>query len=89
MPICPKKVQKGAKVGGAVGQNQLSCILLNIGTLDFFDILQVVRPLRGISFFFFFLAAVMQLCKPTFLSVSLFLRFSVSYAEMSPKMLFL
>ena len=27
----------------------------------------------------------MQLCKPTFLSVSLFLCFSVSYAEMSPK----
>ena len=29
MPICPRKGQKGAKVGGAVGQNQLFCILLS------------------------------------------------------------
>ena len=43
MPFCPKKGQKGAKVGGAVGQNQLFCILLNIGTLDLFDILHEVR----------------------------------------------
>ena len=39
----PEKGQKGAKVGGAVGQNQLLCILLNIGSLDFFDILNEVR----------------------------------------------
>ena len=44
MPFCPKKGQiKGAKVGRAVGQNQLFCILLNIGSLDFFDILHDVR----------------------------------------------
>ena len=43
MPICPQKGQKGAKVGGAVGKNQLFCILLNIGSLDFFDILHKVR----------------------------------------------
>ena len=40
MLFCP---EKGAKVGGAVGQNQLFCILLDIGTLDFFDILHEVR----------------------------------------------
>ena len=35
-------------------KNRLSCILLlNIGTLDFFDILHEVRPLMGISFFLF------------------------------------
>ena len=33
MPFCPKKGQKWAKVGEAVGNNQLFCILLNIGTL--------------------------------------------------------
>ena len=43
MSFCPEKVQKGAKVGRAVGQNQLFCILLNIGSLDFFDILHEVR----------------------------------------------
>ena len=43
MSFCPEKGQKGAKVGGAVGQNQLFCILLNIGSLDFFDILHEVR----------------------------------------------
>ena len=32
----PKKGQKGAKVGGAVGKNQLFCIFLKIGSLDFF-----------------------------------------------------
>ena len=37
MPFCPEKGQKVAKVVGAVGQNQLFCILLNIGTLDFFN----------------------------------------------------
>jgi len=40
MPICP---QKGAKVGGAVRKNQLFCILLKIGSLDFFNILYKVR----------------------------------------------
>jgi len=34
---------KRAKVGGAVGKNQLFCILLKIGSLDFFDILHKVR----------------------------------------------
>ena len=43
MPFSPEKGQKGAKLGGAVGQNQLFCILLNIGSLDFFDILHEVR----------------------------------------------
>ena len=43
MPICPQKGQKGAKVGGAVGKNQLFCILLKISSLDFFDILHEVR----------------------------------------------
>ena len=43
MPFCPEKGQKGAKVGGAVGQNQLFSILLNIGSLHFFDILHEVR----------------------------------------------
>ena len=38
-----KRAKKRAKVGGAVGQNQRFCILLNIGTLDFFDILHEVR----------------------------------------------
>ena len=39
----PQKGQKGAKVGGAVGENQLLCILLKIVSLDFFDILHKVR----------------------------------------------
>ena len=43
MPFCPEKGQKGGKVGGAVGQNKLFCILLNIGSFDFFDILHEVR----------------------------------------------
>ena len=43
MSFCPEKGQKGAKVGGAVGQNHFFCILLNIGSLDFFDILHEVR----------------------------------------------
>ena len=44
MHVCPKKGQKGVKVGiGAVGQNQLFCILLKIGSLFFFDILHKVR----------------------------------------------
>ena len=30
-------------MGRAVGQNQLFCMLLNIGSLDFFDILHEVR----------------------------------------------
>jgi hypothetical protein len=43
MPFCPEKGQKGAKVGGAVGKNQLFCILFKIGSLDFFHILHKVR----------------------------------------------
>ena len=43
MPFCPEKGQKGAKVGGAVGKNQLFCILFKIGSLDFFLILHEVR----------------------------------------------
>ena len=43
MPFCPEKGQKGAKVGGAVGKNQLFCILFKIGPLDFFHILHKVR----------------------------------------------
>ena len=43
MPTCPQKGQKGAKVGGAVGENQLFCILLKIGLLDFLNILYKVR----------------------------------------------
>ena len=43
MPVSQKKEQNGAKVGGAVGKNQLFCILFNIGTLDIFDILHKVR----------------------------------------------
>jgi len=39
MPVSPKKGQNGAKVGGAVGKNQPFCILLKIGSLDFFDIM--------------------------------------------------
>ena len=27
MPFCPEKGQKGAKVGGAVGKNQLFCCI--------------------------------------------------------------
>ena len=39
----PQKRQNGAKVGRAVGLNQLFCILLYIGSLDYFDILHKVR----------------------------------------------
>ena len=39
----PQKGQKGAKVGGTDGKNQLFCILLKIESLDFFDILHEVR----------------------------------------------
>ena len=51
IPICPQKVQKGAKVGGAAGKNHLFCILLKIGSLDFFDILHKVRGgyIKGIN----------------------------------------
>ena len=45
MPFCPKKGQKGAKVGGAVGKIQLFCILFKIGSLDFFHILQFFRKI--------------------------------------------
>jgi len=38
-----QKTQKGAKVGGEVGENQLSCIFPKIGSLDFFGILHKVR----------------------------------------------
>ena len=47
MPFCPEKGQKGEKVGRPVGQNQLFCILLKIGSLDFFDILHLM--LEGIK----------------------------------------
>ena len=43
MPFLHEKGQKGAKVGGAVGQNNFFCILFNIGSLDFYDILHEVR----------------------------------------------
>ena len=43
MPFFPEKGQKGAKVGGVVGQNQLFCILFKIGSLDFYDILHEIR----------------------------------------------
>ena len=43
MPFCHEKDQKGAKVGGAVGKNQLFCILLKIDSFDFVDILHEVR----------------------------------------------
>jgi len=43
MPISPQQGQKGTKVGRAVGENQLFCILLKIGSLDFFDILHEVK----------------------------------------------
>ena len=36
MSICPQKGQKGAKMGGAVGKNNLFCILLKFGSLFFF-----------------------------------------------------
>ena len=39
----PKKGKKGAKMGGTVGKNLLFCILLKIGSLDFFDILHEVK----------------------------------------------
>ena len=39
----PKKGQNGEKVGRAFGKNQLFCILLKIGPLDFFDILHEVK----------------------------------------------
>ena len=41
MPICLEKGQKGSKVGGAFGM--FFCILLNIASLDFFDILHEDR----------------------------------------------
>ena len=46
--ILPRKRAKGTKVGGAVGQNQLFCILLNIGSLHFFGILHEVRDHQGV-----------------------------------------
>ena len=39
MPVSPKKGKNGAKVGRAVGKNQLFYILLKIGSLYFFNIL--------------------------------------------------
>ena len=50
MPICSQKGQKDAEVGGADGQNQLFCILLKIGSLDFFDILHKGYKLPQMSF---------------------------------------
>ena len=49
MPFYPEKWQKGAKVGGAVGQNKLFCILLKIDSFDFFDILHNVRDHQGVK----------------------------------------
>ena len=43
----PQKGQNGAKVGGAVGKNQLFCILLKIGSLDFFNILYKLEGIKG------------------------------------------
>ena len=43
MHFCPEKGQKGAKVGGAVGKNQLFCLLFKIGSLIFFHVLRKVR----------------------------------------------
>ena len=43
----PKKGQNGAKVGRAVGKNHFFCILLKIGSLDFFDILHQVKGIKG------------------------------------------
>ena len=39
----PPKRAKGAKVGGAVGENKLFCILLKIGSFNFFDMLHEVK----------------------------------------------
>ena len=50
MPFCPEKGQKGAKVGRAVGKNQLFCILFKIGSLDFFHILHKVRGHYWLTF---------------------------------------
>ena len=47
-PFTQKKGKKGPKVGRAVGKNQLFCILLKIGSLDFFDILHKVRGHKGV-----------------------------------------
>jgi len=48
--FCKNAFLPRKRVGRAVGQNQLFGILLNIGSLDFFDILyEVKRPLKGIS----------------------------------------
>ena len=44
MPICP---QKGAKVGRAVGENQLFVILLKIGSLDFLIFCIQLEGLKG------------------------------------------
>ena len=49
MPFCSEKVQKGTKVSGAVGQNQLFLyIALKIDSFDFFDILHKVRDHQGV-----------------------------------------
>ena len=42
MHFCPEKGQKGAKVGGAGGKNQLFCLLFKIGSFIFFHILHKV-----------------------------------------------
>ena len=47
MPFYPEKGQKGAKVGRAVGQNQLFCILLNIGSLIFLIFCMKLEIIKG------------------------------------------
>ena len=47
MPICPQIWQKGAKVGRAVGKNQLFCILLKIGSLDFLIFCIKLEDIKG------------------------------------------
>ena len=47
MPRLARACLIWAKVDRAVGQNQLFCILLKIGLLDFFDILHEIGDNKG------------------------------------------
>ena len=47
MPFYPNKGQKGPKVGGAVGKNQLFCILPKIVSLDYFHILHKLEGIKA------------------------------------------
>ena len=47
MPFSPKKGQKGAKVGRAVGNNPLFCIFLKIGLLVFFILCIKLEGIKG------------------------------------------